>query len=434
MMPSTNTSLPPDLVDMIIRHLSGDKDALRNCALVSRTWSVFSQRALFRSIQVNLDTYKKMAKLLDDLISLPHLQTLVRGLTICERRPDDGIPSCTHMSCLASVLSLLPNLMKVVFEDNDPEGSYLDLIPNVLGNAPLVELDYEVYSIETFQHVFEILGGTIIKRVSLSGSIYGQTQGQTLVSGAIRKRLHLPSLERIRFGVSGLEEEFHNCLTHYFALPNLKQFECFTESVDDLVRWRDVLLRGFPPLELFKLELGIGFPDHLDYTEIREEDAFQPIPLAGLQFQHVHLSVNPEYLDDTRRFIEWWSSTFRALSDSKATIHFTELTFTFTDLQDINTLEEAWNSLDDSLAHTRFSGVRNIHFERRIWQGELDPLQAAYYRVQQAFESLLMLISPPGGNGRGTRNTSYLTPSPVFADRMRLVLPRLASRGVLRFV
>ncbi|KAF8997137.1 hypothetical protein BDZ89DRAFT_784485 [Hymenopellis radicata] len=126
---------------------------------------------------------------------------------------------------------------------------------------------------------------------------------------------------------------------------------------------------------------------------------YRPFPLAGLPFQHVHLGVNPRNLDETRKFIEWWSSTFRALSDTKATIHFTELTFTLPGLQAVDTLEEAWNSLDDSLAHTTFSGVRNIHFERSHREGRF-VTRAAY--------------------------------SPVLADRMRLVLPRLASRGVLR--
>ncbi|KAF9003481.1 hypothetical protein BDZ89DRAFT_1080938 [Hymenopellis radicata] len=394
-MPSPNTSLPLELLDMIIQHLSSDAYALRRCALVSRTWSGFGQRALFRNAQVNLSTYKKMAKLLDDLISIPHLQTLIRGLTICERRSDDGILLSTHMSCLATVLSLLPNLMTVGFEDDDAEGlatrSYLDLIPNVLRNAPLVELDIEVYSIETFQHLFEILGGTNTKRADAG-------------LGAIRKRLHLPSLEHIRLEVSGLQEEFHNCLMQYFDLPNLKVCEIVIAVLDDLLQWRDILLRGFPPLELFKLELKSCISDDFGYIIPQlDEAAFRPIPLAGLPFQHVHLSVNTRALNETRRFIEWWSSTFRTLSDSKATIHFTELTFTFTftDLQDTDTLEEAWNSFDNSLAHTMFNGVRNIHFERRSWRRGLIT-RAAY--------------------------------SPVLADRMRLVLPRLASRGVLHFV
>ncbi|KAF9027618.1 hypothetical protein BDZ89DRAFT_1066723 [Hymenopellis radicata] len=402
MMPST-TSLPPELVDTIIQHLSDHEDALRSCALVSRIWSGFSQRALFRDAQVNLNSYEKMAKLLDDLISVPHLQTLIRGLTISPHGYRmNVVPLPARMSCLASVLSLLPYLMKVAFQNEDSEDvairSCLDLIPNILGNAPLVELHtIGIHCVETFQHVFRIVGGTNVKRVSLSGVV----DPHEVDTEATRGRLHLPSLERIHLEVDGLQEEFHNCLTHHFDLPNLKLCEIIIAFVDDLLRWRDILLRGFPPLELFKLELESGITDDFEFTGILEEDGYRPIPLAGLPFQHVHLSVNPRTLNETRRFIDWWSSTFRALSDSKATIHFTELTFTFTDLQDTDSLEEAWNSLDDSLAQTTFSGVRNILFERRSWQGALIT-QAAYY--------------------------------PVFADRMRLVLPRLASRGVLRLV
>ncbi|KAF9023963.1 hypothetical protein BDZ89DRAFT_1069497 [Hymenopellis radicata] len=404
MMSSSHISLPPELLDMIIQHLSGHNNALRSCALVSRTWSGFSQRALFRDAQVNLYTYKNMTNLLDDLISVPHLQTLVRGLAIYQPYSYDDIPLTAYMSCLASVLSLLPNLMKVVFQDEDISASnivanrsYLDLIPNVLGKAPLVELDIDIlYSVEIFHHVFGILAGTNVKRVRLSGLV----DHHNVDFGATRKRLHLPSLEGIRFEVDGLQEEFHNCLTHSFDLPNLKQCEFVTEFADGLLRWHDVLLRGkFPPLELFKLELANCFTEDLQYAGIPEEDAYHPLPLAGLPFQHVHLSVNPGDLGETRKFIEWWSSTFRALSDSKATIHFTELTFSFTDLPDIDTLEEEWNSLDNSLAHTMFSTVRSIHFKGIDGQSELIGTEAAYT---------------------------------VLGDRIRLVLPRLASRGVLR--
>ncbi|KAF8993392.1 hypothetical protein BDZ89DRAFT_1085799 [Hymenopellis radicata] len=339
------------------------------CALLSRTWSGFSQRALF------CDAHK-MAKLLDDLISVPHLQTLVRGVTISPHGYEvDHIPLPAYMSCLASVLSLLRNLAKVVIENDDSEDeairAYLDLIPNVLGNAPLVELDINVYSVETIHYVFGILGGTNIKRVGLSGFIDDETP------------LHLPSLESIHFEVIDLPKEFHNCLTHYFDLPNLKMCEIVIDFVDDLLHWQDVLRRGFPPLKLFKLELGISFTDDVAWSGIPKK-----------------IITCPGDLHDLRMVIEWWSSTFRALSDSKATIHFTELTFTLPDLQDVDTLEEAWNSLDESLAHTTFSGVRNIHFESRR-------------------------------EGRFVTRVAY---SPVLADRMWLVLPRLASRGVLRFV
>ncbi|KAF9003482.1 alpha/beta-hydrolase [Hymenopellis radicata] len=351
-----NTSLPPEFVDMIIQHLSGHKDALRSCALVSRTWSGFSQRALFRDAQVNLDTYKRMTKLLDDLISIPHLQTLVRGLAIYYQGHlvDDDIPVPAYMSCLASVLSLLPNLMEVVlFGDDDGAiaaiRSYLDLIPNV---APLVELGIDIYSAEAFQY---------------------------------------------NAFASGLEEEFHNCLTHHFDLPNLKQCEIVAEFTDELVHWQDLLPRGFPPLELFKLELWGDFLDDFITDPRIFEDVYRPLPLAGLPFQHVHLSVTcPGDVDDSCTIIEWWSSTFRALSDSKATIHFTELTFA--DLPDIDTLGSEWRSLDDSLAHPMFSAIRNVHFE--------------------------------------SSKTGLITEAayPDLADQIRLALPQLASRGVLCLV
>ncbi|KAF9000389.1 hypothetical protein BDZ89DRAFT_1121659 [Hymenopellis radicata] len=417
-MPSLNTSLPLELLDMIIQHLSSDTYALRNCALVSRTWSCFSQRALFSNAQVDLHTYKKMVELLDDLVSVPHLQTLIREVKIyqfvrwrCAGAFDD-IPFPVYMSCLTSVLPLLPNLAKVVFHElswpeNDSNLGYLDLIPDVLGSAPLVELDVGgIYSIENLWHVFDVLEGTNIKRVSLSGK---RPTTSDLSASHTFQRMHLPSLECIRCRLGNLRNEFYDCLTRRVHLPNLKQCEIITDHVDDLNAWPDLLLRGFPPLELFKLEVDYaeGTPDDIEFTGALEADAYCPIPLAGLPFQHVHLCVNPNNLNEARKFIEWWSSTFRALSDSKATIHFTELTFTFPDFQDIYTLEEAWNSLDDSLAHTTFSGVQNIHFETWSWRG---------VRARFMAESIT--------------EAAY----PDLADTIRLALPRLASQGVLSLV
>ncbi|KAF9027648.1 hypothetical protein BDZ89DRAFT_1134112 [Hymenopellis radicata] len=342
-MPSSNTSLPLELLDMIIQHLSSDASALRNCALVSRTWSGFSQHALFRNAQVDLHTYKKMTELLDDLVSVPHLQALIRDVKIYQyvrwRRsqqiPDD-IQFPTYMSCLTSVLSLLPNLAKVVlFHETSWLGEdysnrpYLDLIPNVLGSAPLVELDIGgIYSVESLWHVFEVLEGRNVKRVSLSGFNNSPTTSDLGVSATF-ERIHLPSLECIRSNLSDLQNEFYDCLTRRVDLPHLKQCEIITDNVDDLNDWSDVLLRGFPPLELFKLELTSDFDDDEDFTGIPEEDAYRPLPFGGLQFRHVHLSVKPKDLSEIRKFIEWWSSTFRALSDSDATIHFTELTLAF---------------------------------------------------------------------------------------------------------
>ncbi|KAF8881643.1 hypothetical protein CPB85DRAFT_1340120 [Mucidula mucida] len=398
MMPSPNTSLPPELQDVIIQHLSGDMHTLQRCALVSRTWSASSQHVLFCNIQVRLYTYGKTTKLLDDLISLPHLPALIRNLKIYRCFFDRDMPLPVHLSILTSVLSLLPNLIKVNFGGanflQESIRPCLDLIPSVLGNAPLVEIESEINCIESFRHVFAILAGTHVKRVTLTGIVRDPPEPLVLT----RERFHLPSLECIHFVVEGLQEEFHYSLMHNFDLPNLKQCEIVTSFAAELLHWQDVLRRGFPPLEVFKLKLASGFVNDLKRTDIPEEDTFHPLPLAGLPSRHIHLSVTAEDLNNILKFIEWWSSTFRALSDAQAEIHFTELTFAFTDLPNVDTLlKEAWDSLDSSLMHPMFSGVRRVHLERSRWCG--------------------VLIEYPG-----------------FAARMREVLPRLASRGLLRFV
>ncbi|KAF8869352.1 hypothetical protein CPB85DRAFT_1477353 [Mucidula mucida] len=389
-----NTSLPLELVNLIIQHLSGDTYTLRRCALVSRTWSELGQRALFRDAQLDLCSSTKMAKVLDDLTSMPHLRTLVRAVTVPERCTDNYIPPPGHMSRLASVLSLLPNLTKVAFcehvgsDDQVATQSYLDLIPNVLGNAPLVELDIIIYSVEAFQHLFGILAGTNIKRVTLAGIV----SCRKVNLEATRQRLHIPSLECIRYKVDGdLREEMHHCLMHDFDIPNLKQCEISTDNADHLSRWQGTLRQGFLPVGVVRLELVFYGWNPLVFNSL---PAYRPIALAGLYFHHVHLKATSDSVSEIRKHIEWWSSAFRALSaDSDARLHFTELTFTFNVSKSFDALKSAYRLLDNSLAHSIFSAVRRIHFE-----------------VSEGFIA------------------------EALADKMRLALPQLESRGVLSLV
>ncbi|KAF8881660.1 hypothetical protein CPB85DRAFT_1460093, partial [Mucidula mucida] len=282
------------------------------------------------------------------------------------------------MSRLASVLSLLPNLTKVAFcehvgsDDQVATQSYLDLIPNVLGNAPLVELDIVIYSVEAFQHLFGILAGTNIKRVTLAGIV----SCRKVNLEATRQRLHIPSLECIRYKVDGdLWEEMHRCLMHDFDIPNLKQCEISTDNADHLSRWQGTLRQGFLPVGVVRLELVFCIPFFFVYIESPDLDgwnplvfnslpAYHPIALAGLYFHHVHLKATSDSVSEIRKHIEWWSSAFRALSaDSDARLHFTELMFTFNVLKSFDALKSAYRLLDNSLAHSMFSAVRRIHFE-----------------------------------------------------------------------
>ncbi|KAF9049451.1 hypothetical protein BDZ89DRAFT_1126425 [Hymenopellis radicata] len=316
-MSSRAPSLPPELVDMIVQYLSDDKDTLGSSlvnALCSATrGSIFPPGGWLNCV-MNFSPY-------------PHLQTLFRGVVIYQ--PDEnGLKSdgyagiSTYMTCLTSVLSLLPSLvsMQIIFLDTrsnnkDAIRFYLDLI-QISGSSLLVELDLGfIVTVEHFHVTFKALEGTNIKRVTLFGIL---DEPVTVDAGGSVTRLHLPSLECICFAEG------------YVDLPNLTQCEIVLgDDPDELSAWRDVLLRGFPPLKLFKFE------------------------------------ITDEYMAyQAEEFIEWWSSTFRALSDSKAAIHFTELTLTFTDPENDSALKAAWQSLDNSLSHPVFSTVRAIHFEK----------------------------------------------------------------------
>ncbi len=76
--------LPPELVDLIAEHLlynnPNDKRTLQSCALVARTWATPCQRALFQ--QLDLSGYLPVVRLSAHLIRYPHLQHLIRDMTI----------------------------------------------------------------------------------------------------------------------------------------------------------------------------------------------------------------------------------------------------------------------------------------------------------------------------------------------------------------
>ncbi len=49
--------------------------------------------------------------------------------------------------------------------------TWREAIPNLSGNASLVELEIDMYSAETFHDVFAVLSGTNIKHVILTGDV-----------------------------------------------------------------------------------------------------------------------------------------------------------------------------------------------------------------------------------------------------------------------
>ncbi len=267
---SSHHVLPFELVDIIVQYHSGDKYTLQSCTMVSRSWSSASQRMLFRNICLDLFRYSRMARLRYQLESNAHLQTLIRRISISQQAESvlvSDISLHTYMSCLHCVISLLPNLEFLAIDflkkrgnppSNDTLPLYLDL-SHVPRSSKLVELELEFIStIEEFDTAFEALEGTNIKQVTVFSVV---TEHGTTDVGASTSvnRLYLPSLECICLSGSGLPVHFQDWLTCRVDLPNLTQ--CEIVLGDDpyaLLKWRDVLLRGFPPLTLFKFEITAG--------------------------------------------------------------------------------------------------------------------------------------------------------------------------------
>lgn len=77
--------------------------------------------------------------------------------------------------------------------------------------------------------------------------------------------------------------------------------------------------------------------------------------LDGLHCMHLQLCLAAH----NAFVIEWWTAAFQSLADSGATIHFTELTLTFTPHHHSPKLCDA---LFGVLSHDVFRGVQKIHF------------------------------------------------------------------------
>ncbi|KAF9031987.1 hypothetical protein BDZ89DRAFT_1131598 [Hymenopellis radicata] len=97
--------------------------------------------------------------------------------------------------------------------------------------------------------------------------------------------------------------------------------------------------------------------------------------------------------------ISWFSSMLLHLANSRTTVHFVELTFTFVEIDDVEAVSAEWATLDEVLSHAAFTGVQRIHFEEDSDEKALITDQA----------------------------------EPELASAIQRALPRLASRGVLCF-
>ncbi|KAF9032005.1 hypothetical protein BDZ89DRAFT_1063649, partial [Hymenopellis radicata] len=359
-------AFPLEIVENVVNCLHGEENQLRKCALVSVAWAGATQRVLFHD--VDLHSYSKMTGLLPHLICSPHLPKLIRSLTIHQPSQiyKENVSCDDFMTCLTAILTLLPHItsLTVDFEDYSWEETsnrpFVDLLHSFLPRTPLLKLDVVNLShVDDFEHIFALLKGTSIRRIIVDSYNCEPEDDVVESDGSV---LQLPLVECIRVEITLHEQRFHYWLSQRRAsFVNLNRFEIFMANFDD----------------------------EEDDTHIPEEDAYRALPLGGLHFQHIQFgaisarSKPSDFLElaKEQKFVEWWAYVLSTLASDKATIHFTELTFTFTDLLHEGGILAAWESLDKVLSQKFFSCVQRVHFETKAGCIITDTDMAAKIRV-----------------------------------------------------
>ncbi|KAF9031984.1 hypothetical protein BDZ89DRAFT_1063614 [Hymenopellis radicata] len=387
-------SFPLEIVENVVNCLHGEENQLRKCALVSVAWAGATQRVLFH--HVDLRSYSKMTVLLPHLICSPHLAKLVRSLTIHQlsKYHEKNVSRDDFMACLTAILTLLPHITSLTVDFGDCQWEetsnrpFVDLLHSFLRRRPLINLDFVGLShVEDFEPIFALLKGTSIRRIIVDSYNGGSSDDVVEFDGSV---LQFPLVECIRVEIALHEKRFHYWLSERRAsFSNLNRFEIFMVSADDLARWCDLLQTGFPSVKECRFDLACDFVDDEADTDIPEEDAYRALPLSGLHFQHIQFGVVSARFEPSdflelakeQKFVEWWACALSTLASDKATIHFTELTFTFADLLHERDILAAWDSLDKVLSQKFFSGVQRVHFETKAGCIITDTDMAAKIRV-----------------------------------------------------
>ncbi|KAF9008115.1 hypothetical protein BDZ89DRAFT_1079166 [Hymenopellis radicata] len=368
-------SLPPELVELIVEHLLYDGHSLRSCALVARTWVIPCQRALFRDIVLN-DSLE-VTRLPAHLIRYPHLQRLVQVVTIWQA-PDSSersVGSCVldnYMSCLTDLFPLFPCVISLdvnfdMYKSWDAQDQqFLEALGAFLRKSEyLTVLNIRnLHRDAEFQQILSFLEGSNVKQLTLEANPSGP--GNPLPVDCFNPALsltHLPAIELLHINTFYVFRLFSRSLDFWLRqsptmFPNLKHCEVVVNGTSDLVIWlRDILQPTALRLQSFRLELMSYIFQDPDLPT--DEGLFH-----CLHFQHFKLCTRQLGFEPfhPRTMTNWFSSMFCHLADSGTTVHFTELTFTFTN-HHIEAVSAEWRVLDEVLSHAAFVGVRHIHFE-----------------------------------------------------------------------
>ncbi|KAH8100313.1 hypothetical protein BXZ70DRAFT_183083 [Cristinia sonorae] len=108
---SSGLNIPGDIADNIFRYLEDDRATLVSCGLVTRTWTYFSHRRVFRTVTLRMKPFvahKSTSDLLRFFQQKPEISSFVQELQLIgnSRFPT---PICIPYH-LVKLLDALPNL------------------------------------------------------------------------------------------------------------------------------------------------------------------------------------------------------------------------------------------------------------------------------------------------------------------------------------
>ncbi|KAF8888418.1 hypothetical protein CPB85DRAFT_1334622 [Mucidula mucida] len=410
--------LPPELVHIIAEHLLYEnpylnKRTLQSCALVARTWAMPCQRVLFQ--QLGLYDYLPVVRLSAHLTRYPHLRRLIRDLEIhtASSLPESEQLSLRekYLSCLAALFPLMSCVtsLAITFDRRRPWDAHdqraieafrvFVRTSKCLQALTIREIQDEAVD---FQQMFSILEGANVPRVTFETDPFQpRVHFPVPFFDPTLTVVHLPMLETLRLD-SYVPLEICGALKFWFCqwpamFPNLTHLEIVINSSFDLDDFFPEVLRPAAlRLDSFRLEL-MRYCLQCYSDRPRDMSLFE-----GLQYKHFKLciaDVGTGISEAPALLINWISSSFRHLTDSATPIHFRELTFTFSDADDLETTSVEWETLDKVLSHGAFAGVQRIHFEVSGWD-------------VQVTEKM----------------------HPELVSVIRRTLPCLSSRGVLSFL
>jgi hypothetical protein len=102
-------TVPQDIIDNVVDALNGDKDTLKSCAVVSRSFFTPSRRNFFSNI--HLDDSAQTERLYNLLVSRPEISSLIHELTVT--------PAVYHRTgtamALANILRMLSQLRSLLW-------------------------------------------------------------------------------------------------------------------------------------------------------------------------------------------------------------------------------------------------------------------------------------------------------------------------------